>query len=228
MELNSLGFLTPSQQTQESSASLADNFDDFLLLLTTQLQNQDPLEPLDPNEFTSQLVEFSSVEQLIAQTARLDSLITLQQSNQVADAVSFVGKTVEVIGDTVAMVDGQAQINYELTSAASGVNVVIRDAAGQVVRTLQGDNGVGSHQVVWDGLNDQGAPQPDGPYTFEINAIDEDGEATLLNTSIEGVVDGVSNAEGTLVITIGGVSYPLADVLSVRDTNINPGSEPQA
>ncbi len=217
MDINSLGALTPSQETTNSSSKLADNFDDFLLLLTTQLQNQDPLEPLDPNEFTSQLVEFSSVEQLIAQNARLDSLISLQQSNQVADAVSFVGKSVEAIGNVAPLVNGQSQVNYNLTSSASAVNIVVRDGAGKIVRLLQGNSTVGSHEVAWDGLDQQGAALPDGPYTFEVTAIDQEGESTLLNTTVVGVVDGVANDEGSLAISIGGVSYPLEDVVSVRE-----------
>lgn len=224
MDINSLGALSPSQETTNSSSKLADNFDDFLLLLTTQLQNQDPLEPLDANEFTSQLVQFSSVEQLIAQNARLDSLIGLQQSNQVSDAVGFIGKSVETIGNVAPMVDGQSQVNYNLTSSASAVNVVIRDGAGKVVRVLQGNSTVGSHEVSWDGLDQNGAKLPDGTYGFEVTALDEEGEATLLNTTVVGVVDGVANDEGSLAISIGGVSYPLADIVSVRERTPSAGT----
>lgn len=228
MDINPLGLLTPSQQTADSAGKLSDNFDDFLLLLTTQLQHQNPLEPMDPNEFTSQLVQFSSVEQLIAQNARLDSLLNLQRSSQVADAVSFVGKTVEVIGDTVALAGGKAQVSYTLSKPASAVNVVIRNSAGEVVRTLSGDNTVGDHAVAWDGLSDQGVPQPEGAYTFEVTAVDEEGASTRLNTTVAGVVDGVSNDGGNLVLGIGGVNYSLSDVVSVKSTPLSQEENPEA
>lgn len=218
MEVNPLGFL-PSAETTKAATSLADNFDDFLLLLTTQLQHQDPLEPLDPNEFTSQLVQFSSVEQAIAQNAKLDNLVALQKSNQVADAVGFIGKTVEVIGGKVELTDGATNtLNYVLSDTADTINITVSDASGNIVRSLLGDTTVGSHQFVWDGNDGNGQAQANGIYTIKVSANTADEEPITLNTSVIGKVDGVSNDDGTLVVTIGGIGYPLGDVLSVRET----------
>lgn len=221
METSTIGTLLPSQKTTEASVKLADNFDDFLMLLTTQLQHQDPLDPLDSNDFTSQLVQFSGVEQAIAQNARLDTLIAVMKGSQVADAVSFIGKTVEVVGDAVALKDGSvAQINYTLTSPANATTIVVSDSTGKVIRTVAGDNTVGAHQFEWDGADNNGNAQPEGIYTIKVSAADSKGETFTLNTTVPGVVDGVSNEDGVIVLSINGVTYPLKDVISVKKTSL--------
>src|SRR3974390_2835673 len=93
---------------------LAGNFNEFLKLLTTQLQNQDPLSPMDTNQFTQQLVQFSSVEQQINMNTQLSTLISLQQTAQTAQAASFIGATVTVNGATAQLVNGRATWNYSV------------------------------------------------------------------------------------------------------------------
>lgn len=219
MDVSSASLLAPSQQTVNSGAKLAENFDDFLTLLTTQLKHQNPLEPMDANEFTTQLVQFSSVEQAIAQNARLDSLIGLQKTAQVTDAVSFIGKTVEAAGDKMALADGEGSFNYTLSKSAANVGVVIRNDLGQIVRTTTGANQIGPHEFVWDGLNNQGVEMPDGTYTVEVSAIDDSGASYPVTTNIVGLVDGVTSQDGSIVLSVGGVSIPLSAVLAVRSSD---------
>lgn len=216
MEVNANASIIPSQQTVDSAAGLAENFDDFLTLLTAQLQHQDPLEPMDANEFTSQLVQFSSVEQAIAQNARLDSLISLQQTNQVANAASFIGKSIEATTSTVELKDGTASVKYSLQSSAAGVIVTVSNEQGQIIRSQEGVSSVGPHEFVWDGLDNQGLEQPEGIYTINVTAVDDNGASFPLNTTVSGLVDGVSAENGQIVLSMGGVTVPLESVLSVK------------
>jgi len=222
MDVSSPGLTNPAKSTVASSASVAKNFDDFLTLLTTQLQHQDPLEPLDANEFTSQLVQFSNVEQAIAQNVRLDSLIALQQANQVIGAASFIGKSVEAVGNVVALKDGRAQMNYVLPEPAASLSISVVNQQGQVVRTIDGESTVGAHEFVWDGLDDQGQAQPEGIYSFRVTATDAEGTAFPVATTITGIVTGVSSENGEITLGLGGIGVPLADVLSIKQSDAPP------
>lgn len=225
MDVTSLGLIKPAKSTVDASAGLAKNFDDFLRLLTTQLEHQDPLEPLDANEFTNQLVQFSNVEQAIAQNVRLDNLIALQQANQVVGAVSFIGKSVEAVGNVAPLKDGQAQINYVLSQPAAALSISVVDQQGRIVRTIDGESTVGAHEFVWDGLSDQGLAQPEGIYSFRVTAIDDEGAAFPVATSITGVVTGVSSEDGGITLGLSGIGVPLSDVLSVRQLEAPAGDE---
>lgn len=207
-----------AQQTLNAAGKLTENFDTFLRLLTTQLQNQDPLKPLDANEFTTQLVQFSSVEQAIAQTTRLDSLLNLQEQNQVLGTAGLIGKTVEANGDTAPLSGGQATITYTLPTAAKSVKIEVQNSLGKTVRTLDGPVSAGDHAVVWDGLDDQGVAQPDGQYTFKVTATDDGGQTYPATTTITGVVSAASAENGQVTLTVDGVKVPLSDVLSVTQT----------
>ena len=229
MDVSSLtnsGLLGPSAETLDSSASLSGNFDDFLTLLTTQLQNQDPLEPLDANEFTAQLVQFSGVEQAIATNARLDSLVQLQLNNQVVGAVGFLGNEVEANGDTAPLVNGAAEIGYEVPADMSGVTISILSQEGELVRTVSGDFTTGFHSLVWDGLDDNGNTMPEGPYTFRVSGTGADEESTPIATSVFGTVTGVATgSDGGMILEIDGIAVPLADVLSVRQPTVEDTAE---
>lgn len=227
MEISPVGLLGTNQQENTQAASrFSENFDDFLKLLTTQMENQDPLEPLDGTEFTTQLVQFSSVEQQIAQNQRLDQLLALQQSQVVTNAVGFIGKTVEAAGNKAELINGQATIGYGLAQEAEAVTITIKNADGAVVRTIQGDTKAGSHSFTWDGKNTQGVDQPNGSYTFSVNATDGNGVVHAIDTTIRGIVDGVATENGLMVLKVGEASVQLKDVLSVFETEEAP--PPQA
>ena len=213
--VNNIGLLNASQETLKSASSLAQNFDSFLTLLTTQLQNQDPLSPMDSTQFTTQLVQFASVEQQIGQNARLDEMVKLQGGSQAVSAVSFLDNVVEAFGSTGILQNGSASYTYTLPSAAQKTTITIRNAAGDVVRTLDGELTAGKHTLTWDGKNDQGIQQPDGKYSITVAATGENKTPITATTGIVGKVSGVTVEDGQLVLDLGGVTVKVTDVLSV-------------
>ena len=217
METAPIGLLGASQQTIESAVGLANNFSDFLTLLTTQLQNQDPLKPLDATQFTTQLVQFASVEQAIGQNARLDEILRTEGANQAVGAVAFLDSIVEAFGDTTILSGDNAKFAYVLPSDAKTLNITIKNADGDVVRTLTGEFTAGKHEIVWDGKNDQGVLQPDGKYTIAVAASDANDESLNVITSIFGTVSGITVKDGALVLDLGGHTVKIGDVVSVKN-----------
>jgi len=212
---SNIGLLNASQNTLKSAASLAQNFENFLALLTTQLQNQDPLAPLDSTQFTTQLVQFASVEQQIGQNARLDEIVKIQGGSQAVSAVSFLDNIVEAFGATGILKDGAAGYTYTLPSTAKSATITIKNESGEIVRTVEGETEAGKHSFAWDGKNDQGVAQPDGKYTFAVAAKDENDATMNVSTAILGKVTGVTVADGQLVLDLGGITVKVTDVLSV-------------
>jgi len=215
MEANNIGLLNASQNTLKSASSLAQNFENFLTLLTTQLQNQDPLSPLDSTQFTTQLVQFASVEQQIGQNARLDEIVKIQGGSQAVSAVSFLDNIVEAFGTTGILKDGTASYTYTLPSGAQNVTITIKNESGQVIRTLEGETEAGKHTLNWDGKDDQGVVQADGKYTIAVTAKGENDVAIAVSTGVVGKVTGVTVADGQLVLDLGGVTVKVTDILSV-------------
>lgn len=197
-------------------ASLAETFDTFLTLLTTQLQYQDPLDPMDTNEFTSQLVEFSSVEQAISTNQKLDELLALQNGMQLNDAVNYIGKTVGADGIILMLQDGQSTITYDLGANAADANILVIDEQGNTVRTLEADTGVGHHEVVWDGLDDDGQLLEDGLYGFLVTAIDSGDNPVPLVQGTAGQVTGVKLVDGEVILEIDELEVALSEVLTIE------------
>src|SRR5215831_803836 len=133
-----------------AASQLAGNFDEFLQMLTTQLKNQDPLSPLDPNQFTQELVQFSSVEQQIQTNTSLNTLISLQQNAQVTSALGFVGHTVVVNGSMAQLNNGQAVWNYSATSAGTAT-INVSDSTGKVVYSTTQPVQPGQQSFTWNG-----------------------------------------------------------------------------
>lgn len=190
--------LAASAQTQNASAtafsSLTENLDTFLTLLTTQLQNQDPLEPLDTEQFTQQLVQFAGVEQSIQTNANLETLISLQSSSDRSSALELIGRNVTVT-DANAVNQGQgATWRYELPAAAATVDLAILDSNGAVIATAKGASGAQTFE--WNGRNNKGDTVEPGVYRLAVNARDANGapvEAKILtDSSVTGVTFGES------------------------------------
>lgn len=215
-----------NSQAQQASViagqDLAENFDNFLMLLVTQLENQDPLEPMDTNEFTSQIVQFASVEQEIASNNNLEQLIALQRSNQAAAAVGYLGKRVEAAGNTTVLKDGQAEWNYGLPENADTVDLIVYDELGNQIYHTQGSTDLGAHQFVWDGLDNSGNPMPEGLYTLSVSATGSDGEAIETSMTVVGQVDGVETTGDSVVLFVGPIGIPIGDVISILDAPNTP------
>jgi len=197
-------------------AGLGDNFDNFLNLLTTQMQNQDPLEPLDNNELTSQLVQFASVEQSIQGNQRLDNLIALQQANASVSALGYIGRTIETTGAEFELRNGRGEMVFELASRAEDVAIEVIDGSGRVAATLNGSGVRGVNAVRWDGTDKFGNKAPDGVYGFRVTAENADGQTVDVTRRKTGVVDGIDFRDGETVLTLGDKSVPLLNVLAVR------------
>lgn len=217
MEINGVGFKTaegPSGSTQ----SLADNFDTFLVLLTTQIQNQDPLEPLDSSQFTEQLVQFSGVEQAIQTNQKLDLLLEAQAGNQLTGAVSYIGKSAEFISDKLFLSGGAAKISYSLESTAAQTTINIIDSAGRVVRTVSGETSNGRHEYVWDGLNSSGIELPEGIYNFSVTAVTADNETIETVSATFGEVTGVEIADSIATLIVGGLGgVSFEQIFAIRE-----------
>ena len=208
--------------TEAATKSLADNFDTFLSLLTTQLKNQDPLDPLDANQFTEQLVQFANVEQAIHTNKKLDQLIALQSSSQLNAAVAYLGHEVKVSGDLFALQNSVANLEYDLPSNASQAVLTIVNSAGLPIRTVPADSAAGVHQYVWDGRDNNGAQMPDGIYRFVLTAAGGSGEAIQATTSMLGRVTGVKSIDQEMMLSIGPLDVPFDNVLAVRDPASGP------
>ena len=207
---------TASQATTTGKSSLSGNFDTFLSLLTTQLQNQDPLSPMDTETFTSQLVQYTSVEQQMKTNSSLDQLIGLVQSTKQTTAMSYIGKTVEAASDAIHLgASGTTSIGYELPAAAKSVVVRILDGDGKLVMETRGATTAGAHALSWDGNRSDGSRAPEGTYQASITAVDDAGKSLDVTQTVSGVVQSVNIGSDDLLLSIGGVDVPLSSITSI-------------
>ena len=198
-----------------TGSTLAGNFQTFLTLLTTQLQNQDPLSPLDTNQFTQQLVQFASVEQQLKTNDQLTALVSLQQTAQSTQALTFVGKTAVVDGSTAALTNASATWNLGVPTN-SNVTISIANSTGQTVFTGNYAVNAGSNQAFsWDGKGNDGTQWPDGKYTLTATAADTAGNAVAVSTQIQGVVDSVDLTQSPPLLSINGQTYTVNQIRSI-------------
>ncbi|MEL7486020.1 MAG: flagellar hook capping FlgD N-terminal domain-containing protein [Pseudomonadota bacterium] len=181
---------TTSPSTNQAFSSLTDNFDTFLTLLTTQLRNQDPLEPLDTEQFTEQLVQFANVEQSIQTNANLETLISLQSSSDRASALDLIGKSVTVETDAARHDGGGAAWTFSVDGATRAALSVV-DASGAEVFAADQAVGPGAQDFVWDGRGTDGRIAPPGVYRLVVDAVDASGSATEAAISTQTRVDAV-------------------------------------
>lgn len=218
MEINGVAFKEPnSSGTNAATGQLAETFDTFILLLTTQLQNQDPLDPMDSSQFTSQLAQFAGVEQSINTNKKLDQLIALQTSNLLNGAVSFVGRTVEVISDQLALKDETATISYGIDTKAAKTSISIVTEDGQTVRVINGETDEGRHELVWDGRDALGNPMPDGIYNFNVIAVDGENQTIDTISAFTGRVTGVEILDNLVTLNLGELGVPFSSIFAVRE-----------
>jgi len=192
--------------------------DAFMKLLTTQMQNQDPLDPMDSRQMISQLSELTSVEQLTTMSNRLAALEVATAGMANTQVASVVGRNVLADGSGIRLTEtGPASSVFTLDGTAKEVTVEVRDASGKLVRTMQlGEQFPGSHAVSWDGLDDQGTRLPSGRYSFEVSAVDDADHPIEATLDIEGVVSGVSYENGYPELLIGDARVLLGDVQRIN------------
>lgn len=230
---------TPTTSTNTGASSnaatkqLAGNFQTFLTLLTTQLQNQDPTSPMDSNQFTQQLVQYSQVEQQIATNDNLTKLISLSQSQSTNLAMSYLGKNI-VLDDGSGLLqttvqntsDGSKTVTkgdwtYGLDNIAKSTVLTVKDANGKIVYskslTAAADNTAGGHTFSWDGKDNNGDLQSDGLYTLVVSAIANDGSTIKTSVASKAQVGGVDLSGTSPQLVIGNSEVPLSSATFITN-----------
>jgi flagellar basal-body rod modification protein FlgD len=220
---------TPTTSTTNSTAStasaagiagsqqLACNFNTFLTLLTTQLQNQDPLDPMDTDQFTQQLVEFASVQQQIDTNTNMQTLISLQQTAEATSAMQFLGANVTLTGATATLAaNSPAAWSLNSPSPATG-NVTITNSGGQTAYSGTVSLSAGSQSYSWNGQGNNGVTWPAGQYTLAITATNANGQAVTVSTQVQGTVSGINTSQNPPTVTVGGQSYPISSIQSINN-----------
>ncbi len=215
LEKNKAAAAQATSTTDADSASLSSNYDNFLLLLTKQLQNQDPLSPMDTAQFTQQLVSFASVEQQIKSNKNLDKLVSLQNATNAYGAVGFIGNTVAVDSDKVALQDKKAYFDYAVDQKTSKAILKIMDASGQVVMLKEADGSVGTHKAMWDGTDFFGNQLPDGQYSVAVSYEDTSGKSHTAKITSYGQVDSAEISDGNVLLHVGDVAFPMEKILRI-------------
>jgi flagellar basal-body rod modification protein FlgD len=211
---------TTTTQTNPGTTSVIDNneiasnFTTFLQLLTTQLRNQNPLDPLDTNQFTQQLVQFAQVEQQMNTNSQLQTLISLQAAQQSTTVLSFVGTTVVVDGSTSSLAGGKANWTLNVTKPATAT-ITIKDSTGQTAYSGTVSVNPGGQPFTWDGHGANGKVWPDGNYTVTATAVDATGQTVPVTTEIQAVIDSVDLTQNPPLLSIAGQNYTLDKIKKI-------------
>lgn len=221
MNLDSIAATTANTTSaaSQSSTKLADDFDEFLTLLTTQLQYQDPLDPLDSNEFTDQLVSFTQVEQTIATNKNLESLISQTKNAEMANAVGYLGNEVTIQTDRAGLRNGQAKWEYGLGTNAEETNITIKDSNGKILFEGLGNNKAGLHDFVWDAP----ANTPDGIYQMTVTANTANGSEVQATIYSKGTVESIEALSGEVHLSVNGILTAASNIQAVK--TIKPVAE---
>ncbi len=196
------------------------DFNTFLTLLTTQLRNQSPTDPMDTNRMTQELVQFASVEQQTRMNEQLEQLVSLQQAAQLTAAAPLIGRAVEVESDRLALQDGQAALRLPpATGSAAEARVMITDPFGRILREQRVPLAAGSRTTwLWDGRDAQGRPLPDGAYRVQVEGAAPAGAAPVpLGFTVLGTATAAERQDGTLRLLLGRLAVGFDQVRGVGD-----------
>ncbi|MEA1937633.1 MAG: flagellar hook capping FlgD N-terminal domain-containing protein [Pseudomonadota bacterium] len=200
-----------------SQSKLSENFDNFLKLLTTQMQHQDPLQPMDSSEFTNQLVQYAGVEQQIASNQKLDDLIKVTSASVTQAALGYIGMDVHIRDDHFAY-DGQPiDLTYSFDRPAKTAKLAVLNASNQVIRTFTGETSGGDHTLAWNGLDENGRQVPAGDYHLAIGVESPDGEPVKTAITVPGRVDGIATENEGIFLIVGENTYPMDRIVSILE-----------
>lgn len=217
MTLSALAAQSGAATTTQARTQLTDNFDTFLKLLTAQLANQDPTDPLDSNKFTEQLVAYSQVEQQIRTNEQLDSLISQTRASVGASAVTYLGKRAVIDSDRATVGESGAQWTYAFDTPAERVRLIVRNEAGREVFAGLGETGSGEKTLAWDGRDQNGRPAPEGVYRLTVQAADAVGNAIPARISVEERILGVGFDSSGVTLRTSSGDQQFTSVRSIRD-----------
>jgi flagellar basal-body rod modification protein FlgD len=201
-----------SAASTTDTKSIAGNFTQFLTLLTTQLKNQNPLDPLDTNQFTQQLVQFAGVEQQLKTNSSLDTILTNSKAASASSASGLIGRTITADGATTDLTNGKATWTLTPDRAAARAVITLKASDGTVVATKTTTLKAGAQPFEWDGTGTSGLSAKDGRYTITVDALDTTGTKVAVDTKVSGVVDGVDLSGSEPVLTIGTARVPASSV----------------
>jgi flagellar basal-body rod modification protein FlgD len=200
--------------TTDPLSSLSSNFGDFLNLLMTQLKNQDPTSPMDANSFTTELVQFSSVEQQINTNTSLTQLIQLTQAADVTQSSAILGKQVTVQSTQIPLQNGSGTLNFTAPTPEP-VSIVIQGASGNTLQQVTVNASQGANTWNWNGKNSSGQTLPDGAYTASVTSSVAGAPATVIPFTVVGTATGVTTLNNTINLQMGALSVPFSSVNSV-------------
>jgi flagellar basal-body rod modification protein FlgD len=203
-----------SQTGTSALAGLSSNFSNFLSMLMTQLQNQDPTTPLDSNQFTSELVQFTSVEQQIGTNSNLTQLIQLTQASQIEQSAALIGKPVTANSTKLSLQNGTGAINFN-TTKPEPVAIAVFNSAGAQVQSAALTTQAGTNHWSWNGKGPNGQTMPDGAYTATVTTVGTDGKSSQVPFTVTGTATSVQNNNGTVEVQMGGLTLPFSAVQSV-------------
>ncbi len=218
MSVSGVGTSTASSAASSSTAASSTlSTDDFLKLLVTELEDQNPIDPTNTNDFMNQLVSYANFSQQQTMNTQLSTLLTSFNSLISANAIGYMGHTVEAKNDTAALQGGSATWGYSLNADAANATITIKDASGATVWSGAGNTSAGAHSFTWDGKDSSGKQLADGgKYTIEISATDKSGSSVYGYTTTIGKVDGIDSSSGTTMLDIGGVQVSLDSIIGIK------------
>ncbi len=206
-----------AQTGQTALTALSSNFGDFLNMLMTQLQNQDPSSPMDSNQFTQELVSFSGVEQQINTNNSLTQLIQLTQAGELMQGSSLAGKQVAVQSNQIPLQNGSGSVQFT-APAAEPAAIAIADSSGNVVRTATLNAQAGANTWNWDGTSDSGAKLPDGAYNISVQGAGAGGGTAPLPFTVTGTVTGTqSTSSNGMQLQLGALDVGFGAVQSLKN-----------
>ncbi len=189
---------------------------DFLKLLVSELQNQDPLNATSVTDFVNQMTSYATFTEQSATNTSMSSLASSFSSLVTLNSVNYIGHTVEAKSDTATLSNGSATYGYSLSSVASNVSISIKDSSGNTVWTGSGTGNAGSNSFTWDGKDSDGKQLTDGDkYTVSVTATNAAGTSVVNYTTISGTVTGIDTSTSTPSLTVNGVSVSAADIIGV-------------
>lgn len=185
------------------SPRLAGDFNTFLTLLTTQIKNQSPTDPLDTNQMTNQLVQFASVEQQIAMNQNLQRLLALEQASQLTASAPLIGRNVEVEAEQISLQSGTGTLKLPAGGASQLAQITIRGAGDRVIRQETVQLGSTPRNWSWNGRDAGGLSMPDGAYKVSVTGVGAGGRTESLPFTTIGRVTGAERVGGDLKLLLG-------------------------
>jgi flagellar basal-body rod modification protein FlgD len=211
---SSSGTSSTSSDISSGVSSLNTSYQTFLTLLTTQLKNQDPSSPEDPDQFTTELVQMTGVQQQLLSNQLLQQLVNASPSQGVTSSVGLIGENISASTSTATLSGGSATWDYTLPSAVANATVSITDSSGDVVYSGSAPSfASGAHSFTWNGQTSTGTQEPNGgTYTLTMSATDTSGSPVTPTIGVSGTVTSVQNSAGTATVTVDGVQVPISSI----------------